>query len=101
MLWKGKWRKPTIGVKRRGGFLKEFVTTLIENNETEILHGVQSKYASGCQGGIKKPPFPYRLMSSVPFLRELLEKSSSLMNSISTFIPLDSCGLGPVDNGVP
>ena len=49
----GKWRKLTIGVKRKGGFLEEFVTTLNENNETESLHGVPSIYASVCQD--KKP----------------------------------------------
>ena len=45
MLLSGKWRKHRIGVKRKGGFQEEFITTLNENNETETcLCGVQSKY---------------------------------------------------------
>ena len=51
MLLSGKWRKHRIGVKRKGGFQEEFITTLNENNETETcLCGVQSKYVSVGQG---------------------------------------------------
>ena len=87
MLLMGKHR---IGVKRKGGFLEEFITNN-ENNETEGFHAVQSKYASVCQCWGKTS-------SSGDCL---IQDRMSFMNPISIFISIPSCGLGLADNAVP